>query len=217
MAHHLNNLLAVIQGRLQLTLRKREEPEIRRGLEIAHQAGSAAAEVIRQMLRSGPGQPVRQDVPVQLNELVREVVQLVGGAPPAGMPDSEVEVFLEPGELLEIHGDRLRLREALLNVLLNAREALPGGGRIVVRTWASGPWVYCSVADTGVGMSREVRARAPEYFFTTQGPQRLGLGLSVTHGIIQQHRGGARIESVEGRGTTVTFSLPVGQEQTEST
>jgi signal transduction histidine kinase len=54
-------------------------------------------------------------------------------------------------------------------------------------------------------------------FFTTQGPQRLGLGLSVTHGIIQQHRGGARIESVEGRGTTVTFSLPVGQEQTEST
>ena len=162
-------------------------------------------------------QPVLQAMPVDLNGLVQEALELVGGARSAGMPDREIEVRLEPGELSEIRGDPIRLREALLNVLLNALEALPGRGRVVVRTWTSDPWVCCSVADTGVGMSEAVRARALEPLFTTKGLQRLGLGLSVAHGIIQQHRGELRIESAEGRGTTVTVSLPVAQERTEST
>ena len=72
--------------------------------------------------------------------------------------------------------------------------------------------MYCSVADTGAGMSGEVRARALEPFFSTKGVQRTGLGLSIAHGIVGQHGGELSIESAEGRGTTVVLALPVEQE-----
>lgn len=104
-------------------------------------------------------------------------------------------------------GDPASLRDVLVSLLLNAVDALPDGGRITVRTWASDQWVYCSVTDTGVGMPEEVRRQALQPFFTTKGPKRRGLGLSVAHGIIQTHRGTLSIESTPGRGTSVTMGL----------
>jgi hypothetical protein len=217
LAHHLNNLLAVVVARIELALDDRDASNGRRCLKIAQQAGMAAAEVVWALQRSSRMPPGLQAGPLNLNELVREVLELVGGVSPAGMPDTEIAVCLEPGELPEICGDRNRLREALLNLLMNALEALPGRGRVVVRTWASGPWVHCSVADTGVGMSGEVQAQALEPFFTTKGLQRTGLGLSIAHGVIRQHGGVVSVESVEGRGTTVIFALPVAPEPIRST
>ena len=85
-----------------------------------------------------------------------------------------------------------------------------------MKTWASAHGVLCSVADTGVGMSEEVRRRALEPFFTTKGPNSTGLGLSVTYGIIQRHGGDLAIESTERRGTTVTIRLPVAQTAPEA-
>ena len=104
----------------------------------------------------------------------------------------------------------------LVSLLLNAADALPGDGQITVRTWASDHWVHCAVTDTGVGMSDEVRQRALQPFFTTKGPQSRGLGLSVTHGIIQRHGGTLGIESAPGRGTTATISLPVAPASLEA-
>ena len=213
LAHHLNNLLAVVVARIELALVDNCEASTgRRYLMIAQQAGRTASEVVFGLQQSSRMPPALQAVPANLNQLAREVLELVGGVSPAGMLDSEIEVCLEPGELPEVCGDRIRLRQALLNLLMNALEALPGRGRVVVRTWASGPWVYCSVADTGAGMSGEVRARALEPFFSTKGVQRTGLGLSIAHGVIRQHGGVFSIESIEGRGTTVIVALPVAQE-----
>jgi CheY-like chemotaxis protein len=106
-------------------------------------------------------------------------------------------------------GEPSALREVLVNLVLNAVEAMPSGGRVEIRTWAAENAVHCRVADTGMGMSAEVQRRAFEPFFTTKDVKSTGLGLSVSYGIIQRHGGELMIESHEGRGAAITFSLPV--------
>ncbi len=98
-----------------------------------------------------------------------------------------------------------------MNLILNAVDALPSGGTIVIRTWTTAEGVHCSVRDDGVGMSPEVRRRVLEPFFTTKGVRSTGLGLSVNYGIIERHGGELTIETEEGAGTTVTFRLPVAR------
>jgi CheY-like chemotaxis protein len=96
----------------------------------------------------------------------------------------------------------------LVNLLTNAVEALPDGGRITLKTWASPEFVHCSVADTGLGMSPDVQRRAFEPFFTTKGVRRTGLGLSVGYGTLRRHGGDLTIETAEGGGTTVMLRVP---------
>jgi CheY-like chemotaxis protein len=95
-----------------------------------------------------------------------------------------------------------------MNLLLNGIDAMPAGGRLILKTWMTGQDVHCAVSDTGAGMSEEVRHRALDPFFTTKGPKSTGLGLSVTYGIVQRHNGKLEINSAPGRGTTVTITLP---------
>jgi CheY-like chemotaxis protein len=95
-----------------------------------------------------------------------------------------------------------------MNLVLNALDAMPEGGTLTVRTWIEDGWAYCTVSDTGAGMSAEVRQRALEPFFTTKGPKGVGLGLSVSVGVVQRHRGEMDIQSAQGRGTTVTLRIP---------
>lgn len=103
-----------------------------------------------------------------------------------------------------------------MNLVLNAIDALPRGGTITVRTWTADDEVYCDVADSGVGMTEAVRHRAMEPFFTTKGPQGVGLGLSVSQAIVQRHRGNLSIDSAPGRGTVATFHMPIAAAIAES-
>jgi len=100
------------------------------------------------------------------------------------------------------------LSEALVALLVNALEAVPGGGRVSIATERSADHVQCTVANDGAGMTDEVRERALEPFFTTKGPQRAGLGLSEAHRVARQYGGGLTIETAPGRGTVVTLRLP---------
>ena len=93
-------------------------------------------------------------------------------------------------------------------LLVNALEAVPGGGRVSIATERSADHVQCTVANDGAGMTDEVRERALEPFFTTKGPQRAGLGLSEAHRVARQYGGGLTIETAPGRGTVVTLRLP---------
>ena len=102
-----------------------------------------------------------------------------------------------------------------MNLVLNAIDAMPEGGRATIRTWVDGSHVRCAVTDTGVGMSDEVRRRALQPFFTTKGPKRTGLGLSVAYGAVQRYGGALEIDSPPERGTTVTISLPVAADASE--
>ncbi len=210
MAHHLNNLLSVILGRVDLLLSTAEMPEHHDRLEMVRRAGLDAADVVRRMLRFTQGQGFSELADVDLNALATEVIDLLRPRwdDESHLRGVRIDVRFEPGRIATTRGDAAAIREVLMNLLVNAIEALPHGGRIVVKTWPSDAGIHCSIADSGTGMSEALRARATEPFFTTKGPKGTGLGLSASYGILEQHGGDLSIESVEGEGTTVTIRLP---------
>ena len=209
-AHHLNNLLAVVLGRVQIALRRAEDQdEVTRNLEIAERGVLDAGEVIRRMSVFSRAQAMPEWVPVKLNELAEEVIEMTRPRwqAEAQIRGIEIDVRLEPGDVPPAAGDPSPLREVLMNLIFNAIEALPHGGEVAITTWAEDKAVFCSVVDTGTGMAPSIQKRAMEPFFTTKGFASTGLGLSVAYGIIRRHGGELSIDSVENRGTTVTFRL----------
>jgi signal transduction histidine kinase len=210
MAHHLNNLFAVILGRVELLLGKVEEASVRRSLEIIQRTAQDGAEVVRRVQRFSRVQPVSDAVAVDLNQLVQEVVELTRPRwqDEAQLRGSRIEVVVDPGVVGAAVGEPAPLREVLMNLLLNAADSISQTGRITLKTWSHDERVYCSVSDTGAGMPEEIRRRALEPFFTTKGPKATGLGLSVAYGTVQRYGGTLTVESAEGQGTTVEVSLP---------
>jgi signal transduction histidine kinase len=210
MAHHVNNLLAVISGRTQLLLVRAPAPEMRRPLEIIQRATFDAAEVVRRVLGFASMQPAPEAAPVDFNEVVREVVELTRPRwrDEAQMHALTIDVQLELGDIARVAGEAPALREVVMNLIFNAIDALPTGGTIRIATWGADTWIFCAVADDGMGMNDEVRRRALEPFFTTKGPQGTGLGLSVAHSIVQRHRGELSLRPNDPRGTVITLRLP---------
>jgi GAF domain-containing protein/anti-sigma regulatory factor (Ser/Thr protein kinase) len=214
-AHHLNNLLAVVSGRIQLLLRQVPSPEIRRPLEIIERAATDSAEVIRRLRAFSVGHPISAVTSIDLNEVAQDVLELTRSRwqdEPAGR-GIRIDAVLESEPTALVAADGAALREVLVNLVLNAVDAMPNGGRITVKTWTTGEWIHCSVSDTGIGMSPEVRRRALEPFFTTKGVKSTGLGLSVNYGILHSHGGDLTIDSDERCGTTVTVRLPLRTDQ----
>jgi signal transduction histidine kinase len=210
MAHHLNNLLAVVSGRLQLLLLRALDPAVRKPLETAERAVGDAAEVVRRVLGFSAAPPVPETTRVDLNEIAADVIELTRPRwqDTAQLRSAMIDIRFEPGDDVVVAGEPAPLREVLMNLVLNGLDAMPQGGSLSVRTWSENGWVYCSVGDTGTGMSTDTRQRALEPFFTTKGPKGVGLGLSVSLGVVQRHRGEMDIQSTEGRGTVVTLRIP---------
>jgi signal transduction histidine kinase len=210
MAHHLNNLFAVILGRVELLMGKVQEQSVRRSLDIIQRTAQDGAEVVRRVQRFSRVQPVSDAVAVDLNQLVHEVVELTRPRwqDEAQLRGSRIEVAVEAGAVGAAAGEPAPLREVLMNLLLNAADSITQAGKITLRTWMKDDRVYCSVTDTGSGMPEEVRRRALEPFFTTKGPKATGLGLSVAYGTVQRYGGTLTMESNEGQGTSVEVSLP---------
>jgi signal transduction histidine kinase len=209
-AHHLNNILMVVLGNIQLALMDGVRPRPEGRLQAAERAVRDAAEVVKSLTSFCRTQPIPAMNPLDMNALVDDAVELTAPrwrdeAIARGVP---VHVRVERGDLTPVLGNAAALRQVLMNLVLNAIEAMPEGGSLTLRTWTDTAGVHCSVGDTGVGMSPEVRQRALEPFQTTKGPRTRGLGLAVAHGIVTRHGGMLTIESIEGLGTSVVVSLP---------
>jgi signal transduction histidine kinase len=209
-AHHLNNLMTVALGNVQLVMRQRAPERNTRSLGAIERAVLDAADVVRRLAASSGGPPVGAPTRLDLNALVADTLALSRARwhDEAQVRGVAIQATFEPGEIPHVVADETEVRELLLNLVLNALDALDAGGEFVVRTWAERERVLCTVADTGEGMPPEVRRRATEPFFSTRGPGRRGLGLSVARGIVERHRGLLIIDSRAGEGTNVTFSLP---------
>ncbi|MDA1035524.1 MAG: ATP-binding protein, partial [Chloroflexi bacterium] len=110
-----------------------------------------------------------------------------------------------------IDGDPSAIREVVTNLIFNAVDAMPEGGRVLIHTGEEDGKVVLQIADNGTGMPEDVRLRCLEPFFSTKGEKGTGLGLSLVHGIVQRHGGTMDIESETGKGTTFTLEFPVGQ------
>jgi signal transduction histidine kinase/CheY-like chemotaxis protein len=214
-AHHFNNLLTVVLGNLDFAARRvGEDEQVARRLAAATGAAERAAKVTQQLLsfsRRQILQPARLDLSVQLPELVTLIMGSLSGA-------ITVETDVPPG-LWEVTVDPTELELALLNLAINARDAMPDGGSLRIsaanrtltdsRLGLDGDYVVLEVADTGGGIPPEVLPRVFDPFFTTK-PVGVGtgLGLSQVHGFTHQSRGAVDIESAAGEGTTVRVYLP---------
>jgi PAS domain S-box-containing protein len=208
-AHDFNNLMTVIRGSADL-LRRDDLPEDkrRRYLEAIVETADRAATLTGHLLAFGRRQPLKPEV-IDLNlrlDAFAEVLSRTLGE------QIQVELDLAPG-LWTTEVDSTQLETALLNAALNARDAMPEGGRLTLTTsnvpGRSGDLVRISLTDEGEGMSEEVLARVFEPFFTTKPVGKgTGLGLSQIHGFAAQTGGRAEIESTPGEGTTVSLYLP---------
>ena len=114
-----------------------------------------------------------------------------------------------------IAGDPAELREALTNLILNAVDAMPEGGKLSLTTGAGASQVVVKVSDTGVGISEEIQRHIFDPFFSTKGPKGTGLGLSITYGIVSRHGGQITVESAEGQGSTFALTFPVSAAEPE--
>jgi GAF domain-containing protein len=213
-AHDFNNLLAVVIGRAELLLAHGHASEnVERGLQTIRQAALDGAQTVRRIqefTRTRRTRPFRR---VELGALLREAVELVR---PRWQDDAQrrgitYEVRVEGRPAPPLAGIAEELREVFMNLLTNALEAMPTGGRFTFQLVADAEWVVVHAVDTGHGMPEETRRRVFEPFFTTKGPRGTGLGLAVAWGIITRHGGTIEVHSVVGTGSTFTVRLPIGQ------
>ena len=216
-AHDFNNVLASIIGSAELLERRlRGDPAHRTRIAVILHAAQRGADLVRQLLAFSRRQPL-DPVAVELNNVVRGMSDLLrttlGGV---------VKVETRLGARWPAWADPVQIEHVILNLAINARDAMPDGGTLTVASadvmleqplhavgLAPGAYVAVSVSDTGTGMTPEVQQQALEPFFTTKPPGRgSGLGLSQAYGVARQSGGGVRIDSMLGRGTTVTVYLP---------
>ena len=208
-AHDFNNLLTIVVGNLDRVRRLTEgDARLDRPLANALTGAERAAELTSQLLAFARRQPLEPD-DHDLNRLVADVYGLVTATLPAGI---EVRLDLAPVPC-PVRVDANQTQNALLNLVVNARDAMPAGGVITICTRIAhddiGPTAVLEVADTGGGMSPETIAHAFEPFFTTKGVgEGTGLGLSQVYGFVSQSGGTVTIDSALQRGTTVTINLP---------
>jgi len=218
LAHSFNNLLMGIQGRVSLlSMNEVENEHFQSHLKGIESCVREAAELTRQMLgfaQSGKYQVARVDV----NEVIDGVLDTFKRS----QKDVELKKEFQTG-LWPVEADRNQLEQLILNILVNAWQAIPGKGRVVIKTenfelteacrrfpnMQAAKYIKLSVCDNGVGMDETVRKRAFEPFFTTKsiGKHR-GLGLASVYGIVANHHGVVDIESLPGTGTTVSVYLP---------
>jgi PAS domain S-box-containing protein len=210
--HDVNNALNPIMAAAYLLRHHAESPDAVRDyaarIEKAAEIGAATASRVGRFIRQEPVHP-GGDVEVDLSVLADEIVDLTEPMRLQRSSESrEVSIVRMLAEGAITRGIPGEIREALLNLVQNAIDAMPEGGTLTVRTAVDGGDACIAVRDTGVGMSAEVRERAFEPFFTTKGSKGSGLGLAEVYGIARRHRGTVTISSVPGRGTEVMLRLP---------
>jgi len=206
-AHELNNPIYGIMNTLEL-LKTEVPPESkrRRILELSLSETQRLSEMLRSMLSfSKPEEEKRR--PIKINELVEGILLVMEKQ--MREANINVETYFD-SEIPEVMASTNQMRQVMLNIIKNAKEAMPKGGTLTIRTSREGDKVLMYIQDTGIGIPEEIRNKIFEAFFTTkQKVKGVGLGLSVCYGIIRDHGGEIKVESEEGEGATFIISLPI--------
>jgi PAS domain S-box-containing protein len=211
MAHDFTNLLQAVLGHTQLIAHEPSPERVSRGLATIEQAVRDGVETVGRIKRFARRDADRKLERVDLRAAVREVLEIVrprwAQSNLKGAPVT-VRTDLLPIPIVQARG--AELREVLINLVLNAVDAMPKGGALTLRTAPDGEWAVVQVADSGEGIPPDVRRRIFEPFFTTK-ETGTGLGLSIVSGIVSSYGGTIDVESELGAGTTFTIRLPAGR------
>jgi signal transduction histidine kinase len=222
-AHDFNNLLATIVGSAELVERQAStNPALARRLELIMQAAGRGSDLVRQLLAFAKQQPLEL-MPVDLNQVVEGMTALLRATMGTKIRiDNEIAVGLWPAIV-----DPVQIEHVILNLAINARDAMADGGSLTIATAnvilteprrgvdvPAGEYVTVALSDTGTGMTDDVLRKSFEPFFTTKAPGRgSGLGLSQVYGVASQSGGGVEVVSKYGQGTTVRVFLPRGESE----
>ncbi len=218
-AHDFNNILGIISAYTEmLVMHKNNEERFQKYVEAIIQTTNRATDLVRQILTFARRTEL-QTVPVNVNELIREVTKLLSETFP-----KTIEITTDLQENISpILGDQGQLHQALLNLALNARDAMPNGGKLIFKTElvskviiaskfqkaSATSYIAISISDTGIGIPQEMLQRIFEPFFTTKEKGKgTGLGLSVVYGVVSGLNGFIDVQSTVGKGTTFTIFLP---------
>ena len=219
-AHDFNNLLTIIKGYSHILLKSLDDQDSERGsLEEIHQAALRAESLVRQLLIFSRRQPIQPET-LDLNAVVDEAEKMLGR-----LIGERIELVLDKDlELGKVIADRGQVEQVIMNLVINARDAMPEGGRIAIETrnveldqaytdrraeMQPGSYVMLAVTDTGIGMGEETQSHIFEPFFTTKGVDKgTGLGLATVYGIVTQNGGHIEVRSAPGEGSSFRVYLP---------
>ncbi len=212
-AHDFNNLLGAILGRAQLLRRRSFDPEVDRDLTVIEKAAQDGRETIRRIQEFSRVRRDRKFVSVDLCEVIRDSLEITKSRwkSEAERRNVAFNVSFDGEEVPPVLGNAAELREVLTNLILNAVDAMPQGGKLRLACRRNGDHVVAEVRDTGVGMTEEIRRQLFDPFFTTKGTRGMGLGLSVVYGIVTRHEGRIDVQTALGKGTTFTLEFPVAE------
>jgi two-component system, cell cycle sensor histidine kinase and response regulator CckA len=218
-AHDFNNLLTAILGNAELSLAALDDPEIvRENLDDIIRISTRASELTRQLLAFSRKQMIKP-VKLDLNEVLASMERMLRRVIGENI-DLSIEPHREPGF---IEADPTQMEQLIVNMIVNARDAMPRGGRIMISltnelvTYGEslkkpglypGLYVALRISDNGIGMDRETQEKIFEPFFTTKGEAGTGLGLATVYGVVKQNGGYISLESAPGKGATFTVLLP---------
>ncbi len=221
-SHDLNNIVFPIIGFTELLL-EREVGISKQGRKYLYQILGAAEDIRNIVARLRQFYKKREDIEdelelININQVVHEVVSLTEAKWKKTSIEKginiDIELNLSP-DIKDIKGVKSEIREALVNLIFNAVDALINGGNIIINTSMEGNIVKLEVKDTGIGMDKETIEHCLEPFFTTKGEKGTGLGLSIVYGIVDRHGGEIKISSEPGKGTNVILMFPCVLEEKE--
>jgi two-component system NtrC family sensor kinase len=206
-AHELNNPIYGIMNTLELLKTEiPQESKRRRILELSLSETQRLSEMLRNMLSFSKPEEEKRRL-IRMNELIDGILLVMEKQ----MREANIKVETAfDDEIPEVKASTNQMRQVFLNILKNAKEAMPKGGTLFIRTSREDHRILIQIRDTGIGIPEEIKDKIFEAFFTTkQKVKGVGLGLSVCYGIIKDHGGEIKVESEEGKGTTFTISLQI--------
>jgi len=209
LTHEINNPLSILLSRVKLLISSAQEqqfpPELVRDLEVIERHGTRIANIIRGLLTFARKTPF-EFIEIDLNQVINGAIALV--EKPFAKEGIRIETALVP-ESLTFLGSHNHLLQVFLNLLNNARDAMPQEGRIRIRTFRKRTYLGAEIQDNGIGIAPDVLDKIFEPFFTTKEVGKgTGLGLSVSYGIIIDHNGEIEVESTPGEGTIFRMIFP---------
>jgi CheY-like chemotaxis protein len=228
-AHDFNNILQVISGHTELIIEDApKDSAIQEDLKQVSKAANRATSLVRQLLSFSRRESLKLDY-INLNDLINNLLKMVGR-----IIGEHIELNYKPGAKPgTIHADSGQIEQIIINLCVNARDAMPEGGRLIIETGniefekeyclrypeaKPGRYVMLLVADTGPGIPTDIKSRVFEPFFTTKGVgEGTGLGLSTVYAITKRHDGFLNLYSEEGIGAIFKVYLPLAEDATEST
>jgi PAS domain S-box-containing protein len=216
-AHDFNNALAAILGNAQLLLYTAKDKSIKESLKVIEKVARDSAQTVRRLQNFTRKKVYEELFKVDVNSIIKDSIEITK---PKWKDEVQsrgihIEMVSNFDKVPLVLGNASEMREVIANMIFNAIEAMPEGGKIEIQTFQRKEKTYIQISDTGIGMTEEVRKKVFEPFFTTKPFSNTGLGLSMSYGIVKRFGGEIEVESKVGKGTTFTIILPVGQEGKE--